>query len=109
MKARGRPKSYLYTRMEPATIWRGWQTRSVGLHIQIPFCKGICKYCPFNKALWQPERLIECQSSLLKLTLKGMHYYDRMAQQHANRIGKLAEECMRTPQPTRIEVPAFHH
>jgi oxygen-independent coproporphyrinogen-3 oxidase len=55
------------------------------------------------------EHLIECQNSLLKLTLKGMHYYDRMARQHVNWIGKLAEECMRTPQPTRIEVPAFHH
>jgi len=55
------------------------------------------------------EHLIECQNSLLKLTLKGMHYYDCMARQHVNWIGKLAEECMRTPQPTRIEVPAFHH
>ena len=66
MKARGRPKSYLYTRMEPATIWRGWQTRSVGLHIQIPFCKGICKYCPFNKALWQPERVKRYLEALKK-------------------------------------------
>ena len=66
MKARGRPKSYLYTRMEPAIIWRGWHARSIGLHIQVPFCRGICKYCPFNKALWQRETVKRYLEALKK-------------------------------------------
>ena len=48
-------KSYLYTKMEPATIWRKWRGKSIGLHVHIPFCRIICKYCPFNKFLWQRE------------------------------------------------------
>ena len=66
MKARSHQKSYLYTRMEPATIWRGWHAKSVGLHIQIPFCKGICKYCPFNKVLWQREMVSRYLEALKK-------------------------------------------
>lgn len=66
MKAKSHQKSYLYTRMEPTTIWRGWHAKSVGLHIQIPFCKGICKYCPFNKVLWQREMVSRYLEALKK-------------------------------------------
>lgn len=32
--------------LEPGDVW---QKKTMGLYLHIPFCKSLCKYCPFNK------------------------------------------------------------
>jgi oxygen-independent coproporphyrinogen-3 oxidase len=35
--------------LAPETVWR---KRELGFYVHIPFCKTVCKYCPFNKYPW---------------------------------------------------------
>jgi len=30
-----------------------WEKRNIGFYVHVPFCKGICKYCPFNRYPWE--------------------------------------------------------
>ena len=43
-----------------------WQKREMGVYVQIPFCKSICKYCPFNKYAWQAEKVQHYLTALKK-------------------------------------------
>jgi oxygen-independent coproporphyrinogen-3 oxidase len=42
-----------------ATLYHAdvWQKREIGFYIHIPFCKTVCKYCPFNKYAWKPSKI----------------------------------------------------
>ncbi|HOV26945.1 MAG TPA: radical SAM family heme chaperone HemW [Pseudobacteroides sp.] len=32
-----------------------WEKKEIGFYVHIPFCKSICKYCPFNRYRWSSE------------------------------------------------------
>ena len=50
----------------PEEIWAGNPgPRNIVLYIHIPFCKSICKFCPFTKYPWQPP-LVEQYLGALK-------------------------------------------
>ncbi len=45
-----------------------WKKKEIGLYIHIPFCRSICKYCPFNKYPWNARE----EESYLKALKKEM-------------------------------------
>ncbi len=55
-----------------------WRKKELGLYVQIPFCRSICKYCPFNKYLWQPELVSRYLAALKKeMAMVGSQPYVR--------------------------------
>ncbi len=45
-------------RVDPLEIWDTEpEKKQIGFYIHIPFCQSICNYCPFNKYLWQPQKV----------------------------------------------------
>jgi oxygen-independent coproporphyrinogen-3 oxidase len=47
-----------------------WGKKEMGLYVQIPFCRTVCKYCPFNKYPWD--------DGLVKRYLKALKQEMRM-------------------------------
>jgi oxygen-independent coproporphyrinogen-3 oxidase len=52
-----------YGPLEPDNIWGSGlptatpdQKKEIGFYIHVPLCKGVCKYCPFNKYNWTASR-----------------------------------------------------
>ena len=52
-----------YGPLDPDDIWGSGlpsaataQKKEIGFYVHVPLCKGICKYCPFNKYNWTPSR-----------------------------------------------------
>lgn len=43
-----------------------WNKREIGFYIHIPFCKVVCKYCPFNKYTWEPNKVRDYLERLKK-------------------------------------------
>jgi oxygen-independent coproporphyrinogen-3 oxidase len=53
----------LTEKIDPPQIWQSeGAKRPIGFYLHIPFCRSICKYCPFNKRLLRPPEV----SSYLK-------------------------------------------
>jgi oxygen-independent coproporphyrinogen-3 oxidase len=60
-----------YVRYYPPTVGpldggRVWEKKEMGLYLQIPFCKSICKYCPFNKYPWKEDHVRRYLNALKK-------------------------------------------
>lgn len=52
-----------YGPLDPNDIWANGpaetaagQKKEIGFYVHVPLCKGVCKYCPFNKYNWTPAR-----------------------------------------------------
>jgi len=60
-----------YVRYYPPTVGpldagKVWEKKEMGLYLQIPFCKSICKYCPFNKYPWVEDKVQRYLAALEK-------------------------------------------
>ena len=59
------------TPIDPTVIWR---KKKIGLYLHIPFCKVICKYCPFNKYIWDSKKA----SDYVEALKKEIRFYDKI-------------------------------
>ncbi len=60
-----------YVRYYPPTVGpiesdQVWRKQEMGVYLQIPFCRSICKYCPFNKYIWNEEKVARYLAALKK-------------------------------------------
>jgi len=47
-----------YYKINPVDVWQNSreEKKEIGFYIHIPFCKGVCQYCPFNKYNWSKDK-----------------------------------------------------
>ena len=59
--------------LEPGNVW---EKKEMGLYVHIPFCKSVCKYCPFNTYPWNQGNVERYLKALKKeITMVGNMSY----------------------------------
>ncbi len=87
-----------------------WQKREIGFYLHIPFCKSICKYCPFNKYAWKPSKIAGYLEALFKeVEMVAAQPYIKDATFIAGYLGGGTPTALSTAQMKDIMDRCRHH
>jgi oxygen-independent coproporphyrinogen-3 oxidase len=87
----------------PEAIWEPQDgengTPQVAFYLHVPFCLSICKYCPFSKSVWSPERVARyVQAQKAEIALAGQLAYLKRAPLAAGYLGGGTPTALTTAQ-----------
>jgi oxygen-independent coproporphyrinogen-3 oxidase len=84
-----------YGPLNPEDLWRpntqaqiSSPKKEIGFYIHVPFCKGLCRYCPFNKYNWDEQRAEQYLTALKQeIQLVASNPYFKNTQVTAGYLG----------------------
>ena len=101
-----------YTKLDPDEIWdgAGLEGKEIAFYIHVPLCKGICKYCPFNKYNWTRQRAEQYLDAIKKeIQLVTSKSYFRKSKVIAGYFGGGTPTSLATEQLVDLISCCQHH